>query len=199
MTITLQEIARKHKEWIKIAIYQGASKDDADDIVQTMYLRLGEMEIKEGGLHRITNVNGQINTVYVFRILGNLVVDTSKKNKEEIGYNETYENFVAEIPNEEEEAYQELVEKVKNSIYEMHPYTQMLLELHLVHNMSMRQIEKKTEIPTHSIFNTIKNAKQKIKKQTGSEYQRFIEERNLGETNHGDGGRSGKNNDSDWD
>jgi hypothetical protein len=38
--VTLEAIAKRHIEWIKIAKYIGASNDEADDMVQSMYLKL---------------------------------------------------------------------------------------------------------------------------------------------------------------
>jgi hypothetical protein len=41
----------------------------------------------------------------------------------------------------------------------------------------MRDIEKKTGIPTHSVFNSIKNAKQFIKQRTTVKYKIYAEEK----------------------
>ena len=63
-------------------------------------------------------------------------------------------------------------------IDEMPEYDQMLLELHFVYKLSMRDIEKRTGIPLHSIFNRLKNAKNLIKNHTYVQYQNYCEAQN---------------------
>jgi predicted DNA-binding protein YlxM (UPF0122 family) len=67
--------------------------------------------------------------------------------------------------------------EVKKAIDDLRDYDQMLLELHFVYGHSMRDIEKKTGIPTHSVFNSIKNAKQFIKQRTTVKYKIYAEEK----------------------
>lgn len=186
MTLTLMDIGKRHKEWIRIAVYVGSPISIAEDMVQNMYLKLAEMEIREGTLNRIQNNNGSVNTVYVFKILSNLVVDEVRR-----GSKETYLDDSIDIPINDEivddKPYNDLIEHIKIVIDDMHQYDKMLLELHFVYDMSMRAIQRKTDIPTHSIFNTLKNAKQKIKQETGQRYRKYVDDRNDRETSDGIG------------
>jgi DNA-directed RNA polymerase specialized sigma24 family protein len=166
-------------------------------MVQNMYLKLAEMEIREGTLNRIQNNNGSVNTVYVFKILSNLVVDEVRR-----GSKETRLDDSIDIPINDEivddKAYNELIEGIKIVIDDMHQYDKMLLELHFVYDMSMRAIQRKTDIPTHSIFNTLKNAKQKIKQETSQRYRKYVDDRNDRETSDGIGRHNPEGNEGDW-
>ena len=198
MTITLEHIGRKHKEWVRVAIYLGAESWNAEDYVQTMYLKLADIQAREGDLNRLRNHAGEINTVYVFKILTNLIVDQKRKPNREDNTNEFPDN--GENHTNEEQAYMDLMDCIREEISNMHSYDQMLLELHFVYGMSMRQIELQTNIPTHSIFNTLKNAKIKIKQKASARYSEYLDERNnRQETGSGTGGRNPENNESDWD
>lgn len=199
MNLELIHIAQKHHEWIRVAIYLGATNDDAEDYVQNMYLKLADIQLRDGDLNRMRNYSGGINTVYIFKILTNIIIDSKRKRIPETTSLD-FEISLAETPNEAEESYLELMQCIKAEIDKMHPYDQMLLELHFVYGMSMRQIEQETNIPTHSIFNTLKNAKSKIKQKASSRFDIYNEERaNREKTDYGFGGCNPEDNSSDWD
>lgn len=199
MNLVLEHIAKRHNEWVRIAIYLGAPNSIAEDYVQNMYLKLADMQARDGNLNRLRNYSGGINEVYIFKILTNIIIDDKRKKRpEEVEFN--FEIMVGETPNDEEGAYRELMDCIREEILKMHPYEQMLLELHFVYGMSMRQIEQETNIPTHSIFNTLKNAKAKIKQKGNQRFCIFIEERgNREKTDYWSRGCNPENNEGNWD
>lgn len=178
--ITLDDIAKRHVEWIKICKYVGAKADEIDDIVQTMYLKLAEIQLKEGSLNRFANYNGTINTIYLFKMIHNAFIDIKRAENKTIPHQDQFNPV--ESPEMSEYAHGELMDEVKKAIDELRDYDQMLLELHFVYGHSMRDIEKRTGIPTHSVFNSIKNAKQFIKQRTKTKYQIYAEEKRNTET-----------------
>lgn len=178
--ITLNDIAKRHVEWVKISKYVGAKPDEIDDIIQTMYLKLGEIQLKEGSLDRFANYNGTINTIYLFKMIHNAFIDIKRAENKTIPHQDEFNPV--ESPEMAEYAHGALMDEVKKAIDELRDYDQMLLELHFVYGHSMRDIEKRTGIPTHSVFNSIKNAKQFIKQRTKTKYQIYAEEKRNTET-----------------
>ena len=178
--ITLDDIAKRHVEWVKISKYVGAKPDEIDDIIQTMYLKLGEIQLKEGSLDRFANYNGTINTIYLFKMIHNAFIDIKRAENKTIPHQDQFNPL--ESPEMAEYAHGALMDEVKKAIDELRDYDQMLLELHFVYGHSMRDIEKRTGIPTHSVFNSIKNAKQFIKQRTKTKYQIYAEEKRNTET-----------------
>ena len=178
--ITLEDIAKRHVEWVKISKYVGAKPDEIDDIIQTMYLKLGEIQLKEGSLDRFANYNGTINTIYLFKMIHNAFIDIKRAENKTIPHQDQFNPV--ESPEMAEMAHLDLMGEVKKAIDELRDYDQMLLELHFVYGHSMRDIEKRTGIPTHSVFNSIKNAKQFIKQRTKTKYQIYAEEKRNTET-----------------
>lgn len=153
-------IAERHTDWIKLAQYLGAANHEAEDVVQTMYLKVGLLEQREGSLERITHYSGGLNTIYIFKMLQTACIDIKREQAKNVEL-----DYMSPIqdPSIKELAYAELMETIKLAIDKLHEYDQMLLELHFVYGHSMREIEKRTGIPTHSVFNSIKNAKKQIK------------------------------------
>lgn len=201
--VTLEDIAKRHKEWYKIAKYLGSTNDEADDMVQSMYLKLAEIHLAEGNFNRLTNYNGQINTIYLFKMLHNAFIDIKRASKSKIPHQD---HFVPiESPEIAEIAHFDMMLEVKKAIDELRDYDQMLLELHFVYGHSMRDIEKRTGIPTHSVFNSIKNAKQHIKQRTQKKYTIYAEQKRNTETIYrhptkfGSGGHDSESNESHGD
>ena len=196
--LTLEKIAKRHNEWLRIAKYVGAPIETINDIVQDMYLKLAEINEREGNLNRITNHAGDINTVYIFKLLTNETIKYVKKSAKTTQLPEQIEISITEA-NMSEIAYNDFMGAISDCINSMHEYDKILIELHFIHNLSMRKIENKTGIPTHSIFNTLKNAKQKIKQETNQKYNEFRDSRNDRETEYWIGGCDSENNESEWD
>jgi RNA polymerase sigma factor (sigma-70 family) len=172
--ITIEMIAYRNTEWIKMATYLGSATPE--DIVQEMYLKLLE---NPDMLSRIEYKTNEVNTFYIFSIIRSKIVDAHRKESRE-SYDELQFDPI-ESPDTSEFAYQDLMESIKRTIDTMGDYDQMLLELHFVYKLSMRDIEERTGIPLHSIFNRLKNIKQTIKYQNYEQYQSYQEANNAKE------------------
>jgi RNA polymerase sigma factor (sigma-70 family) len=166
--LTIQDIAKRHIEWVKMANYLGA--DYAEDVVQDMYLKLCENITL---IERIEHKEGEVNTFYIFTILRSKIVDAHRKTKRE-HYDELLFDPILP-PDDCEREYEWLMANIKTTIDKMSDYDQMLLELHFVYKLSMREIEKRTGIPLHSIFNRLMNAKNLIKYENYGKYKSYCE------------------------
>lgn len=170
--LTLADIAKDDNRWRKMANYLGARNGDIDDCVQTMYLKLGEIQEREGSLNRMATPTG-VNTLYIFKILQSAVVDIFREQNRTM---ELLDEFCPiDNPEQAEHKYAQLMASIRECIDEMRDYDQMMLELYFVHGHSFREIEARTGIPTHSIFNTIKNAKTHIKRNSKHLYYEYIQ------------------------
>lgn len=172
----MEYIASRQNEWIKLARYFGADDHEVEDVVQNFYLKIVEMKDRDGNLDRITHYSGGINSIYIFKIIQTCTIDV----KRELKRSQIVEEPEDEMPDPEliESEYEKLMAKIKDVIDGMNDYDIMMLELHFVFGHSMREIEKRTGIPTHSVFNTLKNAKNKIKNEAKKEYKSYCEVKN---------------------
>ena len=177
--ITIDSIALRHNEWRKMALYLGATAQNVEDIIQDFYIKIIEINATDGNLKRITGENGKLHTMYVFKIIqSNVVNDFRAKKKDIFDENYTDENEVDGIQIELTDSYSELMAEIKSVIDGMREYDQMLLELYFVYGFSFREIEKRTSIPTRSVFNIVKNAKELIRQKTQNLYDKYSSEEN---------------------
>ena len=66
-----------------------------------------------------------------------------------------------------------LYDKIDSIIDKWYWYDKKLTKLYLNTNMSMRDISKETKISLSSIFNTLTNAKEKIREESKEEYKKY--------------------------
>lgn len=198
--ITIDSIAARHNEWRKMALYLGATAHNVEDIIQDFYIKIIEINSADGNLKRITGENGKLHTMYVFKIIqSNVVNDFRAKKKDIFDENYTDENEVDGIQIELTDSYSELMAEIKIVIDGMREYDQMLLELYFVYGFSFREIERRTSIPTRSVFNIVKNAKELIKQKTQNLYDKYSQEENEKTSISRVGRYYSEDNTSDWD
>ena len=104
---TLEKVASKHKDWLRIVKSFGCKNQYCEDIVQTMYLKVHTL-INSG-----TDISygDDINHFYIYRILRSLVIDLCRKEakitKVNIDFLEKY------IQAEEIKEYKDIEGKMK--------------------------------------------------------------------------------------
>lgn len=187
----IEVLSKRHNEWIKIAKSFKISDDDANEIVQEMYLRLHDYT---KDINKIMYNETEVNTFYIYITLRNLYYSgftkvyrgKSSKNKIIILFSEINENTFNGLLNQLSEDYDEisnditkktnldiLYDKINKVIDNWYWYDKKLTKLYLNTDMSMRDISKETNISLSSIFNTLTNAKEKIRHKTKKEYKEY--------------------------
>ena len=127
-------IFEQHHKWIKIAKTFGAL-DFAEDLVQDTYIKVLEKE--------------DINEAYFYFALRSTVTDFLRKEKRIVLY---FENEKI------------IDDDVYNYIDTWHPYDRKLYLTYINNQFSMRDLANETGISLTSIYNTIKNCNEKLKK-----------------------------------
>jgi len=156
---TLQKIASKHNDWVRIVKSFGCEGDKCEDIVQEMYLKAHTL-ISNG-----TDISfgDEINHFYIYRVLRSLFIDLCRKEAKITKVNIEYlEKFVEE---EEVKEYKDIEGKMKqldNVLDEVYWYDRKVFDL-ISEGMSIAELSKKTNISYYSLYNTYKNVKTLIK------------------------------------
>lgn len=147
----------------------GCPDDLVEDFVQEMYLRMHKyVATPEKILY-----GEEINTFYVYVTLRNMYTDYAKnKNKFKI----VSEGFVdrPQVDYEAEEyelILQDLTQNIWDEVEQWHWYDAKLFKIYMTTEMSMRDLSKETTISLRSIFNTLKNGKQRIKDNFQENYE----------------------------
>lgn len=175
--MNLSKVAERHNEWIRIAVYLGCNSSDAEDLVQDLYLKLGRIQAEEGTLERLM-YQGKINKAYMFSALSNMLTSIRRKGKtsyiedldlQHVSYKEQYD------PEQFEDQYLALVNKVDQELADMYWYDSKMLLTYVNEGHSIRSLARATRISPRSIHNTIKNVKEKLKHECEEEYRTYKE------------------------
>jgi len=185
----LDILSKKHQDWYNMAKSFGLSDDDANEIVQEMYIRLYDYT---KNIKKIMYNENEVNTFYIYITLRNLYYSNfakygkSIKVKKIFLFTEMDDNSIKKIYNNYYEDYElhmqsvnkkknldKLHEKIEQTIDGWYWYDKKLTKLYFDSGMSMRDLSKETKISLSSIFNTLTNAKEKIRQNTKKEYKRY--------------------------
>ena len=156
---TLEKIAQKHKDWLRIVKSFGCEGDKCEDIVQEMYLKAHTL-ISNG-----TDISygDEINHFYIYRILRSLFIDLCRKEAKITKVNVEYlEKFVEE---EEVKQYKDIEGKMKeldSVLDKIYWYDKKVFDL-ISGGMSIAELSKNSGISYYSLYNTYKNVKNLIK------------------------------------
>lgn len=166
----LEQVAKHHKEWVRI-IKQFGEHFYADDLVQETYLMLHKWSTPEKYL-----TNGQVNKGYVWLCLRNsfLQYQREKKRLQKLPL-DTIQELTA---NEDNKQYFDALEKIdtfiENEVNSWHWYDKMLFDVYRNEKFSMRQISKMTGISLRSIHITLSSCKERVNFAVGEDYQDLI-------------------------
>lgn len=153
MVKVVEIIARDHSKWVEVVRSFGL-KDDAEDVVQDMYLKINEWKGKYDKTLMFNDT--EVNHYFVFKVLRNIFLDKVKKTNKTISITHTfYEPSISDISFEYEERLNQVYKEIESwSLYERKIY-----ELIFIENKSMLELSKLTGIDYYSIYRTVKKIK----------------------------------------
>lgn len=151
----MQLLVNKKKKWFNILMHFGCHPDHCEDIIQDMYLKVFS-KLNQGA--DIKYKNGSINYFYIFKILRSLYIDIKRKEK-----NIVFIEIDLLYKMESHEFNTDLYLKIENELKRMYWYDRKVFEI-INEGESIRKLSKKTGISYHSLYNTFKKVKNKIKK-----------------------------------
>jgi len=153
------EVAKLRGDFIRIACSIGASRDEAEDIVQELMIQLLKIDRREGSLSRITK-EGKLNMSYIFRAIINLKEKNSrwKKNIDQD----------AEYPIVRSKPISVLELDIRMKLDRMHYYYGMLYDAYL-QDGSMRILSNGSKIALKTIWNDLRYIKTELRKHLNDE------------------------------
>lgn len=165
----LNELAVKHDDWLRMATKLGGG-EWSEDIVQEMYLRLHRYVDNPD---RIRHKSGEINSFFVYVTISNMVKDLKKAEQRfpKLSIDEgewvSQQEIEAVLSDMEAEAGYwndpEVMELITEELNNWHWYDKQVFKIFLHQKTSLRKLAEETNISVTSLFNTLKNAKQRIK------------------------------------
>ena len=171
----LEKLAENHNLWIKMVINMGCDKHIAEDIVQSMYLRIHRLVTDE---KKIMYNDDEVNRFFIYVTLKNMFVDFVKaRNKYTFfEYMETddIEEGIEDIEFDEQEAFHNLVDSMSSEIMSWERYDIILSQLYFKTDLSLRDIANGSGISLMSIYNSIKNYKNILNNKFMDDYQDYM-------------------------
>lgn len=172
-------LADKHEDWLNMAKSFGICDDDANELVQQMYIRITDYV---SDVEKILYNETEVNTYYVYVTLRNLYLRNHHKGNPKEVYLEEQENIEQITPTEnikeQKEKFDEIFDKIEDITENWYWYDKKIFNIHFYNEMSMRKISRETKISLSSIFNTLSNGKEKIRKGAIEEYRKYIKSKN---------------------
>jgi len=153
----IEDIFKKHDDWVDIVCTFGCNKETAEDLVQEMYIKI-QVKINNG--LDISFGEGDINHIYVFKTLRTLFLDLKRKEK-----NIYFESD--EVLNDVESDFSinnfDLVyDQVKKELNNMYWYDRKIFDL-IDNGKSIAELSRDTNISYYSLYNTYRKVIEKLK------------------------------------
>jgi DNA-directed RNA polymerase specialized sigma24 family protein len=153
--VSLEIIAKYHKEWIAIVRSFGGGQL-SDDIVQDFYLKYNDNYIQ----------NNQPNRAYIWITLRNIFLSEMKHREAPQIEEETQIN---------EENFDCIIKKANFVMDKWHWYDKKLFEVYVNEGLSMREIASRTGISLRSIFSTLDFCKRRLRAELEMDFKDLYE------------------------
>jgi DNA-directed RNA polymerase specialized sigma24 family protein len=176
----LDDIAREHKLWIKMSLNMGVPNWYAEDLVQSMYVRIHNYVKDESKVYYRPN---KINHFFIWTTLKNMwitYVNKAKRNpfkemKDVLFEEEWYNSNIMQEPETEQMlAMDRLLDKIREEVDSWdYWYDTKLFQVYFLSHIGMRQLSRDTGISLSSIYNSIKKYKEIIREKFSEDWEDY--------------------------
>ena len=172
----LDLLAKNHNLWVNMVLGFGCDYDTAQDIVQSMYLRMHKYVKDE---QRIMYNDDEVNRFFIYVTLKNMY--RSYRNAEtkfvwyEVREDDAIDTEMMDIAFDEamETAFATLMTRINSEMSTWHKYDRILSDKYFRSDYSLRDIAKGAGISLTSIFNSIRNNKKILKDKFSEDWEDF--------------------------
>tara|TARA_R110000824_G_scaffold95056_1_gene228786 strand:+ start:262 stop:732 length:471 start_codon:yes stop_codon:yes gene_type:complete len=151
----LEKVYESHNKWINTVLKMGASQYEAEDVVGSMYLILGQMLNK--GLN--ISYGDDVNYFYIYKTLKTSYLQMCLKKKKE---NKISIDLVLDLESGEYIDFNEANETVEAELNNLHWYDRKVYNM-IQDEYSITELSRKTNITYHSLYNTFRKVKDRLK------------------------------------
>ena len=150
-----EKIYKDHNKWINTTLNFGCTKEEAEDIVGNMYVIIGTMLKK--GLN--ISYGDEVNYYYIYLTLKtNFLQLKNRQTKEK----KVSLDLVLELAESDYVDFDEVNDVILDELDSVHWYDKKVYEL-IENGYSITELANKTNISYHSLYNTYRKTKQKLK------------------------------------
>jgi hypothetical protein len=151
----LEKIYASHKKWINTTLKFGCTQDEAEDIVGNMYVIIGTM-LKKG-----LNIayGDDVNYYYIYLTLKTSFLQMKNRQTKE---KKVSIDLILDIESGEYVDFDAANDIVLEELDNVHWYDKKVFEL-IQGEYSITELSNKTNITYHSLYNTYRKTKQKLR------------------------------------
>lgn len=151
----LEKIYASHNKWINTVLKFGCTQDEAEDIVGNMYVIIGTM-LKKG-----LNIayGDDVNYYYIYLTLKTSFLQMKNRQTKE---KKVSIDLVLDIESGEYVDFDSANDIVLEELDNVHWYDKKVFEL-IQGEYSITELSNKTNITYHSLYNTYRKTKQKLR------------------------------------
>lgn len=151
----LEKLFESHNKWINTTLKFGCSRTEAEDIVSQMYLIIGTM-LKKG---LDISYGDEVNYFYIYRTLKTSFLQLKNKQKKQ---NKTSIDLVVDLDSGEYVDFENANNIVEDELDKLHWYDRKVYNL-IQDDYNITELSKKTNITYHSLYNTYRKVKDRLK------------------------------------
>ena len=151
---------KKHHNWLSQVAYNFTqNKDNAEELVQELYLRL--MEMKD--INKIM-YNNDINLFYLYKMVKSIYLNGLKKQTNHLPIDDDLVNLPADSYSiDADNEFERVLELTNEALDSIHWFDAKLLRVYLEDNHSIQSLHNATGISNSTIFTSMKKSKQYVR------------------------------------
>jgi hypothetical protein len=162
----LDKLCKHDKKFREMAFKMCHNKQLADDIVQDMYIKIHKYSNESS----VFNKN-EVNLFYIYKVLWSIL---NTYYNEQSKFNELkHDIHFEDEPDVEEQAWCALMNKIESEIDTWYWYDAGVFRMYRDSKLSFRKLSTKTDISWVSLFNTVKDGKNKIRDKFNEDYEDY--------------------------
>jgi DNA-directed RNA polymerase specialized sigma24 family protein len=155
----------------------GLDRDDAHDLVQDMYLRLHQYVDNP---EKLEYGDDDVNTFFVYVTMRNMYLrEITQKARIKFVSIDEFDDKEEVYNVDSDQALTALLEVVHKEVNKWDWYDNKLFTIYHDGDISLRKLSDATKISLRSIYNTLKNGKDRIKTSCDTEYQAWAKAKGI--------------------
>lgn len=173
--MSIEYIYKYNSEWLKIANKYLSNKQDAEDIIQEVYIKIIN-KVNKGTL-KLSDMKYKdtINKNFMYKLIKHTCIDFIRKKKQCLNYEDINIHIHDELL-EEEIANNTIFKNILIEVSKWDNKDAELFNTYMRSGLSMKSIAEMEGISKSSVFNSLKVSKNRIKELFGEDMEDYFNE-----------------------
>lgn len=172
----LEHLASKHNDWVRIAKSFTNNYEDAQDLVQDMYLRV----FAAGKTKEDISFGDDVNRYFVWVTISNMFKTDWRHKQSSKAINTTPiiedvdDTPITDYSSDKDEAFEVVMDKITELTRAWSVQDRQLFELYFMRGQTLRGISEGAGVGLSWVHNSIKDIKKRIKAEMSEDVQDFF-------------------------